>query len=466
MSSSQVGRDDGGGSRGGRGGRLRIGRDAKDTDVLKRFSSKLEDALGKNDETRRDRGDDRDGHKDRDRDRGRDNSRREGGGGGRGGGGGSRYRRSGSNDREGGDPGGGLGHRRTGDDNGGGSSRRGQEARQGFGYSSRAARDGEGGVESAGRNGGGGSGGGGGDGDGTWRERQAREDTQDKNEDALDGGGGDRRPKYAGMARERAGDERGGGRGGDERGGRGEADGDRHSRHRRDGSRDRGMDYSSEGAGSTAGGRVRGDSRDRRTGTGGSRGEGDREERGGRSRTDDVGVKEDTSRTGSGSSGGRGRASTAAEVGIGRKNGSSDEHQQRPPSQRGEDRGGRNKAPDERASIKEDVGKPGAAAVDSAPTSKRPTAATAAAKAAVAEEKGAPVVTGVPAAAVAAPPAKSLTEAQLTKLAVAAMKAKLKGDKATHARLIEEVCACFLSFRLIFTSCRGVSHSYHMCCVC
>ncbi|CAN0300274.1 unnamed protein product, partial [Hapterophycus canaliculatus] len=41
-------------------------------------------------------------------------------------------------------------------------------------------------------------------------------------------------------------------------------------------------------------------------------------------------------------------------------------------------------------------------------------------------------------AAVAAPPAKLLTEAELTKLAVAAMKAKLKGDKATHARLTEE----------------------------
>ena len=42
-------------SRRDRGGekRLRIGRDARDTDVLKRFSSKLEDALGRHDDTRR-----------------------------------------------------------------------------------------------------------------------------------------------------------------------------------------------------------------------------------------------------------------------------------------------------------------------------------------------------------------------------------------------------------------------------
>lgn len=32
---------------------MRIGRDAKDTDVLRRFSCKLEDALGKNEETSR-----------------------------------------------------------------------------------------------------------------------------------------------------------------------------------------------------------------------------------------------------------------------------------------------------------------------------------------------------------------------------------------------------------------------------
>ncbi|CAN0262339.1 unnamed protein product, partial [Scytosiphon promiscuus] len=70
----KVGKDSG--SSGGRGGRLRIGRDARDTDVLKRFSSKLEDALGRNDETRRDRdgdGGDRDGDNedsnDRDRER-------------------------------------------------------------------------------------------------------------------------------------------------------------------------------------------------------------------------------------------------------------------------------------------------------------------------------------------------------------------------------------------------------------
>lgn len=48
------GGDDGRGGRGGRERKLRIGRDAKDTDVLKRFSSKLEDALGRNDDTRRD----------------------------------------------------------------------------------------------------------------------------------------------------------------------------------------------------------------------------------------------------------------------------------------------------------------------------------------------------------------------------------------------------------------------------
>lgn len=50
-------KEDGDGGRGERGGRerkLRIGRDAKDTDVLKRFSSKLEDALSRNDDTRRD----------------------------------------------------------------------------------------------------------------------------------------------------------------------------------------------------------------------------------------------------------------------------------------------------------------------------------------------------------------------------------------------------------------------------
>lgn len=62
----QVGqREEGPGSnrdvRGGRGGRLRIGRDAKDTDVLKRFSSKLEDALGRNKETSRHRDEGRDG---------------------------------------------------------------------------------------------------------------------------------------------------------------------------------------------------------------------------------------------------------------------------------------------------------------------------------------------------------------------------------------------------------------------
>lgn len=50
------GKEDGDDDRRGRGGRerkLRIGRDAKDTDVLKRFSSKLEDALSRNDDTRR-----------------------------------------------------------------------------------------------------------------------------------------------------------------------------------------------------------------------------------------------------------------------------------------------------------------------------------------------------------------------------------------------------------------------------
>lgn len=59
-----------------------------------------------------------------------------------------------------------------------------------------------------------------------------------------------------------------------------------------------------------------------------------------------------------------------------------------------------------------------------------------AAVAAVVTEK-AVAVTVVP--AVKESNRKLLSEAELTKLAVAAMKAKLKGDKATHARLIEEV---------------------------
>ena len=61
------------------------------------------------------------------------------------------------------------------------------------------------------------------------------------------------------------------------------------------------------------------------------------------------------------------------------------------------------------------------------------------------------VVDAAAAAAVVAPAGKVLSEAELTKLAVAAMKAKLKGDKATHARLTEEVR--FVSFRFVWWVC-------------
>ena len=54
------------------------------------------------------------------------------------------------------------------------------------------------------------------------------------------------------------------------------------------------------------------------------------------------------------------------------------------------------------------------------------------------------VVVAAASASVVAPAAKVLSEAELTKLAVAAMKAKLKGDQATHARLTEEVSLCSL----------------------
>lgn len=52
---------------------------------------------------------------------------------------------------------------------------------------------------------------------------------------------------------------------------------------------------------------------------------------------------------------------------------------------------------------------------------------------------------------------KCLSEAELTKLSVAAMKAKLKGDKATHARLMEEVSEREAALSLTDHSLQGIA---------
>lgn len=442
----KVGRD--GSSRGGRGGRLRIGRDAKDTDVLKRFSSKLEDALGKNDETRRHRGGRGDDSRDRER-------------GGRGGGERGRGPRGDeSRDRErgrrgddcesggrGGGEGGGRGEdRRNGEAESGvsgrerhrqeeGRGRRGDavataadRARSGGGKAGRREdydnhREEEDDSSSRGRTRGEDIADGGGGG-GSWRERQARD--WKKGERALDG---DRR--------DRAGDE-----GGRSRGRRGEAGGRDGSRHRGDRSDrvgegryslvDAGGDRTADRAGEIGGRARRDDSRDRRPGSGGgsSRGERASVREAGTPREADGQVDSSTIAVGSKDDGllssGEGRGGGREEAGA------------------NSSKAGRPRVGD--ADVR---GRP----VD---VVRKTTAAAAAAVAVV--ETAVPSARTPPGDRVQAPglgkaagvaeaakakatptPKKLLTEAELTKLAVAAMKAKLKGDKASHARLIEEV---------------------------